>query len=113
MVGRWGKVGKRPKKSNLLNVRRKHILNNVPVILRWNSKVIFYYLQQQHNLKVFPPVLEDPVNVLEEDHSVETDVILKNLGNFPIHMRQSQQWKSRLVPKIHINWADTMHETNV
>jgi len=39
-------------------------------------------------------VLDEPVNILEEEHSVETDVILKNLGNFPIHIRQSQQWNN-------------------
>lgn len=41
---------------------------------------------------------EEPVDVTEKEHSLETDVILKNLGNFPIHIRQSQQWNNSSKP---------------
>jgi len=46
------------------------------------------------NFELELKVSEEPVDVTEKEHSLETDVILKNLGNFPIHIRQSQQWNN-------------------
>jgi len=46
------------------------------------------------NFELELKVSEEPVDVTENEHSLETDVILKNLGNFPIHIRQSQQWNN-------------------
>ena len=37
---------------------------------------------------------EKPVNIEECGVSAETEVILRNLGNFPIHIRQNQRWSS-------------------
>ena len=35
-------------------------------------------------------VSEKPVDIFEQ--TPETDIILRNLGNFPIHIRQAQNW---------------------
>ena len=35
---------------------------------------------------------EKPVDIFEQ--TPETDNILKNLGNFPIHIRQAQKWST-------------------
>ena len=42
-------------------------------------------------------VSEKPVDIFEQ--TPETDIILRNLGNLPIHIRQAQNWSSsRLNP---------------
>eukprot|EP00092_Neocalanus_flemingeri_P096366 GFUD01122671.1.p1 GENE.GFUD01122671.1~~GFUD01122671.1.p1 ORF type:complete len:151 (-),score=38.28 GFUD01122671.1:33-485(-) len=42
------------------------------------------------NLEVELRVSEKPVDIFEQ--TPETDDLLKNLGNFPIHIRQAQKW---------------------
>jgi len=46
------------------------------------------------NLEIELKVAEQPVSMTEHQLCPETDLMLKNIGNFPIHIRQGQRWNS-------------------
>ena len=48
------------------------------------------FLTSSLNLFFSVSVSEKPVDIFEQ--TPETDIILRNLGNFPIHIRQAQNW---------------------
>ena len=50
------------------------------------------FLTSSLNLLSSVSVSEKPVDIFEQ--TPETDIILRNLGNFPIHIRQAQNWSS-------------------
>ena len=59
-------------------------------VTKKNSHNVFPCLPDIFELFSSVLVSEKPVDIFEQ--TPETDIILRNLGNFPIHIRQAQNW---------------------